>query len=56
MSDPQIFDAAEGDYLEQSTPLEEEPEAANESVPLEANEADVSEQTMEVGLDEDEYR
>jgi hypothetical protein len=56
MSDPRIFDAAEGDYLEQSVPIGEEPETPEEPVPLEANEADVSEQAMEVGLDEEEYR
>jgi hypothetical protein len=56
MSDPRIFDAAEGDYLEQSASIAEEPETPNGTVPLEANEADVSEQALEVGLDEEEYR
>ena len=56
MSDPRTFDAAEGDYLEQSTSIDEEPERQDVPVPLEANEADVSEQAAEVGLDEEEYR
>jgi hypothetical protein len=56
MSDPRAFDAPEGDYLEQSTSIDEEPETPGGPVPLEANEADVTEQEMEVGLDEEEYR
>jgi len=56
MSDPQVFEAAEGDFLDQSSPIEEEQETPDAPLPLEADEADVSEQAREVALDEEEYR
>lgn len=57
MADPKIFeDAPEADVLEQLSEVTEAEEETVERVPLEANEADVSEQRREVRLDEDEYR
>ncbi|GAA3199089.1 hypothetical protein [Actinocorallia longicatena] len=55
MPDP-LENAPEGDILEQRADVEEPESPTSGPVPLEADEADVTEQRREVRLDEDEYR
>ncbi|GAB3675307.1 hypothetical protein GCM10027589_45390 [Actinocorallia lasiicapitis] len=55
MPDP-LDEAPEGDILEQLSEVVGDPPEPSGPVPLEADEADVTEQRREIRLDEDEYR
>jgi hypothetical protein len=54
MPDP-LTEAPESDVIEQLADLEQEPEESG-PVPIEADEADVTEQRRVIRSDEDEYR
>ena len=55
MPDP-LTEAPESDVIEQLTDLEEQEPEESGPVPIEADEADVTEQRREIRADEDEYR